>query len=193
MKTLSLHTAPKYSAAFCISFNWLLAVEGGNSNHKHDKGGATRFGISQRAYPNLDIAKLTRQQAMMLYHRDYWRASGAKELADNNLPVMALLLLDAAVNHGVPLGVMMLQRVLKVKVDGIFGPQTCKAARIFHCTSIQTQFLTVRATKYTRIAVNNPTQLDFIAGWHKRLFKLQRELQFLPKRIADYNKVLEVY
>ena len=37
-----------------------------------DPGGETKFGISKRAHPDLDIANLTRDQAGAVYRRDYW-------------------------------------------------------------------------------------------------------------------------
>jgi lysozyme family protein len=38
----------------------------------HDPGGRTKFGISQASYPKLDIAILTRDEAVDIYYRDYW-------------------------------------------------------------------------------------------------------------------------
>ncbi len=44
-----------------------------------DPGGATRFGISQRAYPELDLTKLDYDGAMKIYH-DRWIAAGCDNL-----------------------------------------------------------------------------------------------------------------
>ncbi|MFZ1641449.1 MAG: glycosyl hydrolase 108 family protein [Candidatus Contendobacter sp.] len=41
----------------CIKI--ILAEEGGLANHSRDHGGLTQYGISQRSYPDLDIAALT--------------------------------------------------------------------------------------------------------------------------------------
>jgi lysozyme family protein len=49
--------------------NW----EGGYVLDLDDPGGETKFGISKRAYPALDIAHLTRDQAVAIYFRDYWQ------------------------------------------------------------------------------------------------------------------------
>ncbi len=54
----------------CISL--ILAEEGGLSNHRQDPGGLTKYGISQRSYPTLNIAALTLSEAQALYRRDYW-------------------------------------------------------------------------------------------------------------------------
>ena len=50
----------------------ILAEEGGIANLRKDPGGLTKFGISQRAYPTLDIAHLALADAEALYRRDYW-------------------------------------------------------------------------------------------------------------------------
>lgn len=56
----------------CVEF--VLASEGGYVNDKYDAGGETKFGISKRAYPDLDIINLTIEQAKDIYYKDYWCA-----------------------------------------------------------------------------------------------------------------------
>ena len=53
-------------------FEKLIGHEGELSNHPADKGGLKKYGISQRAYPALDIAALTLDTAKEIYRRDYW-------------------------------------------------------------------------------------------------------------------------
>ncbi|MBX3014840.1 MAG: hypothetical protein KF832_25190 [Caldilineaceae bacterium] len=76
---------------------FVLRWEGGHVQDPQDPGGETNMGISKRSYPHLDIAQLTRDQAVAIYQRDYWQASGADQLA---WP-MALMHFDTAVNAGV--------------------------------------------------------------------------------------------
>ncbi|MBK8754113.1 MAG: hypothetical protein IPL99_21800 [Candidatus Competibacteraceae bacterium] len=54
----------------------ILAEEGRLSNDPHDPGGLTKYGISHRSYPNLNIAGLTLADAEGIYHRDYWLPIG---------------------------------------------------------------------------------------------------------------------
>jgi lysozyme family protein len=54
----------------------LLNREGGYVNNPNDRGGATKFGISQASYPSLNIATLTRPEAEKIYYNNYWLASG---------------------------------------------------------------------------------------------------------------------
>ena len=58
----------------------VLESEGGYVNDKNDAGGETNLGISKRAYPDLDIKNLTREQAKQLYYQDYWTPSKADQL-----------------------------------------------------------------------------------------------------------------
>lgn len=75
---------------------FVLAREGGFSNNPADPGGATNFGISQRAYPSVDIKALTVAEAKAIYHHDYWLAIGAENLPDD----IKLIAFDTAVNSG---------------------------------------------------------------------------------------------
>jgi lysozyme family protein len=52
--------------------NIILNNEGGYNNNSNDKGGATKFGISSRSYPDVDIANLTKTEAKNIYKRDFW-------------------------------------------------------------------------------------------------------------------------
>ena len=77
----------------CIEL--ILAEEGGQVNHPRDPGGLTKYGISQRSYPDLNIAALTKETVVALYRRDYWNPVHGDELPDG----LDLLLLDCAVNQ----------------------------------------------------------------------------------------------
>jgi len=81
---------------FTAAVTTLLEVEGGYVDNPSDPGGRTNWGISQRAYPGLDIRSLTREDAVSLYRRDYWARVPA-HLPDD----VRWFLFDAAVNHGV--------------------------------------------------------------------------------------------
>lgn len=76
----------------------LLKVEGGYVNDPRDPGGETKYGISRRSYPNLDIARLTREDAVAIYERDFWTPIPA-DLPD----ALRWMAFDAAVNHGLGL------------------------------------------------------------------------------------------
>lgn len=75
---------------------FIVSVEGGYVNHPNDPGGETKYGISKRAYPEVDIANLTQGEAMLIYVRDY--VGPVMERVSD--PRMQAMVADAAVNHG---------------------------------------------------------------------------------------------
>jgi len=81
-------------------------------------GGPTKWGISQRSYPKLDIASLTIEDASAIYICDFISKLG--EMEDG----IAYQLLDFGVNSGMGTAIRHLQRELGVFVDGVIGPQT---------------------------------------------------------------------
>lgn len=82
---------------FETAIAYVLRYEGSLSDDKRDPGGLTKFGISQRAYPDLDIAGLTLNEAKQIYLRDYWWPVRAHELPET----LRLVVFDCAVNQGV--------------------------------------------------------------------------------------------
>jgi len=78
------------------AFAVVVGIEGGYVNDPKDPGGATKFGISKRRYPDLDIANLTIGQAQAIYKREYWDEHNLDALEYGK----ALLVFDTAVNGG---------------------------------------------------------------------------------------------
>ncbi|RZF83726.1 secretion activator protein [Pseudoalteromonas sp. CO325X] len=160
-----------YSLAFSQCMLQILHLEGGlrddgGINDKaSDRGGLTKFGISQRAFPSVDIASLTLEQAVRLYHRHYWRPIHGEELPDG----VNLMLFDAAVQHGVGSSAKLLQRKIGVSADGIIGPNTLKELYHFEVATILARLSIGRARKYARICVNDPSQNPNLEGWYNRL------------------------
>lgn len=79
------------------SIDFVLRWEGGySSGDNGDPGGETNFGISKRAFPNLDIKNLTIEEAKEIYNKKYWMPLDCHKLPDG----MALAVFDSAVNCG---------------------------------------------------------------------------------------------
>lgn len=137
----------------------IIDREGGLTDDPRDRGGLTNWGISQRAYPELNIAKLTRADAAAIYERDYLRRYKLHELksAQN-----AEIVCDWIVNCG-PIIIRTLQRVLKVTPDGQLGAQTLRAID----AADPKVLLNARLDYYVRLA-DHP----FLLGWVNRLRKL---------------------
>ena len=98
----------------------VLSEEGGLSDHPQDPGGLTQYGISRRAYPDLDIRRLTMDEVIEIYRRDYWNPVHGTDLPAS----LALLVFDAAVNQGAGTAARLLQKAVGVREDGV-GADVC--------------------------------------------------------------------
>ena len=146
---------------FDEAFDVLIGHEGGYVNHPGDPGGETKFGISKRAYPALDIKALTLGQAKAIYRRDYWIPAGC----DRAPEPLRFDLLDMAVNSGVKVAIRTLQRALGIGDDGLIGPTTLSALSQSDPTAVQVKFNGARLQMMTDLA----TWPTFGRGWAKRI------------------------
>jgi len=85
-----------------MTYNWQKAIdfvmkwEGGYVDDSNDPGGCTKYGISQRAYPSLNIETLTPDEAKAIYKKDYWDKLGCDAIGDK----FDICTFNAAVNCG---------------------------------------------------------------------------------------------
>lgn len=105
---------------FDDAFTRLMGHEGDYSNRapEDDPGGETKWGISKRSYPHIDIPSLTRDQAAAIYYTDFWNPI-AKHGAH---PAVLWQAFDFAVNAGIQTSVRKLQSAIGVADDGHWGP-----------------------------------------------------------------------
>lgn len=145
----------------------ILQEEGGYVNDPTDPGKETKYGISQRQYPDLDIKNLTLAEATAIYERDYWMPVKGDELS---WP-LCLYVFDAAVNQGVQVAIGLLQKTLGVTRDGIMGPVTITMANKYATTHMAALYLADRAVRYA-----GTNHFDkYGRGWMKRLFIMAME------------------
>lgn len=144
---------------FDQAFKLLIGHEGGYVNDPQDPGGETKFGISKRSYPALDIANLTLEQAKEIYLRDYWAPASAAP------DVIKFDLFDMAVNSGVETAVRMLQRAVGTGEDGVLGPITLQAANSMNPMRLALRFNAARLRFYTSLAI----WPRFGKGWARRI------------------------
>ena len=156
-----------------VNFVLLEKIEGGYVNDPRDPSGETNFGISKRAYPKLNIAKLTREKAIEIYKRDFWDAAGCSDLP----PRIAIAVFDCAVNQGVDAAKKLLQRTVDVKVDGVIGKNTLAAigeAVNKDEDDLVLQYLGWRLKRYSGTA----NAAVYMRGWANRVLELHHFLIF---------------
>ena len=133
---------------FHVAVNRVLKGEGGYTDGKGDPGGETKFVISKRSYPHLDIKNLTRDEAIDIYRRDFWDRVHAETMHED----LAYQALDFAVNSGIETAVRKLQSAANVADDGYWGPITQKAVYAMPVAVLLLRFLAKRLEYNTRLS-----------------------------------------
>lgn len=152
---------------FNLALEKTLKWEGGYVNDPQDPGGETRYGISKRSYPHLDIKNITLQQARDIYWHDFWKKPLFNEVRNFGL---VCKLFDLGVNMGAQRAVRMLQDAANLLgadliVDGYIGPQTLAFVNGYHHPrALKMALIIMAGNHYIRQKKNR-----FIAGWLKRL------------------------
>ncbi len=165
----------------------LIEREGGYVNHPADKGGPTRFGITEavaRAHGyGGAMALLPRDEAAAIYRRLYWLRPRLDAIA-KRAPRVAAELFDTGVNMGPAVAVTFLQRALTalnrnasdyadLVPDGRAGERTLAALDGFLAVrgSAGGQAVLMRALealqgeRYLRLAERRPANEAFLYGW----------------------------
>lgn len=147
--------------SFDKAFETLIGHEGGYVNHPSDPGGETKYGITKRTYPAVNIRTLTLDQAKAIYKRDFWDKVRGDELPYG----VAFNLFDGAVNSGVTRSVMWMQSAAGVADDGKFGPITLGAI-----LAADPDVLAARFNGYRlRFMTDLTTWPTFGRGWARRV------------------------
>ena len=152
--------------------NIILNNEGGYSNNSNDKGRATKFGISSRSYPDVDIINLSKTEAKNIYKRDFWNNYLYKKI--KNLEV-ATKFFDLAVNMGHHWACVLEQRALRasgknIVEDGDFGPQTLDAINNVDSTDLLASLKSEAAGYYRTLAAIDKQDKVFLKGWLNRAY-----------------------
>ncbi|MGN6124856.1 MAG: glycoside hydrolase family 108 protein [Sphingomonas oligoaromativorans] len=162
----------------------LMKREGGYVNSPADRGGPTRFGITQavaRAHGyTADMEVLPETVAAAIYRADYWSVPHLDLVAAQASRIGAQLF-DIAVNCGVGTAVGLLQRALNVlhgsslKVDGALAPggATLTTLAAYLADRAQQDGETVlgeliacfQGERYAELVERNQSQRTFIFGW----------------------------
>ena len=154
---------PVRPAVFEAALSFVLEKEGGSkiTDDPKDSGGLTKWGISQRAYPDVNIRALTRDDAAALYYRDYWLAGGC-----GNVPAgVAVMMFDTAVNQGVGAAAKLLQLAVGTDPDGHVGPKTLAAVQRMRPADLLTEYAARRMVRY-----GTTKGFDIYGlGWSRRL------------------------
>ena len=143
----------------------VLEHEGGYVNDPKDLGGETKYGITKRFYPDIDIKNLTIEQAKDIYKSDYWDRNKVESLPQN----LWHIYFDMCVNMGKRTAVKVLQRAAvnkgkNIEVDGGLGPMTIGALKGVELDRVRA----FRVKYYVDLITARPEQEKFYLGWFRR-------------------------
>ena len=151
----------------------LIQREGGWSDHASDRGGCTKYGITKATLVRwrgrgtcADVRAMSENEARLIYRALYWVEPRIYQMPG---PVLRELLFDAAVHHGPDRAIKWAQDALRVRVDGIIGPQTLAAAMVADPDWLYRAVLRRRIMFLGRLLTDDPTQAVFAAGWLNRV------------------------
>jgi lysozyme family protein len=144
--------------------------EGGLTNDVADKGGETKYGIAKKYYPDVDIASLTKDQAVAIYGKDYWTPLRLDEVKSLRIRWKVF---DLGVNCGIGTSAKFLQRAVQVPDDGIIGTVTLQRLNNWTLPAcgeneILNKLVDQQVSHYCNIVRKDPDQLIFLLGWIKR-------------------------
>jgi len=162
---------------FYKAFETVIGHEGGYVFDPDDKGGETKFGISKRSYPNVDIKSLSLVDAREIYLNDFWNTQ--KGDLEKLPEIIAIEVFDTGVNMGINIGRKILQVALNLLnrvetlypdllVDGWIGDKTLKAIRKVDNRKLLKVLNGLQFKRYYDIVEYDHSQEKFFAGWVER-------------------------
>jgi len=163
------------------SFWFLMDLEGGYSNIAADVGGETKFGISKRSYPDVDIKNLTADAAKGIYWSDFWAPLALDEVSSWRV---AAEVFEMSVHGGKRWGVRLTQQALnmffaardqtKLIEDGLMGPKTLGALNNVIDHDGERKLIAAinlrQGIRLVHLAESNPKAYGWaLIGWLRRL------------------------
>lgn len=164
----------------------VIGREGGYTNHPADRGGPTRWGVTQavaRAHDyDGDMRGYPRARAEAVYRTLYWARPRFDQVAERAASLAAEMF-DTGVNMGPAVAAAFLQRALNalnrgasdypdVVCDGQIGPQTLDALdRFLARRGASGEMVLLKAVealqgeRYLHLAERRPANEAFLYGW----------------------------
>ncbi len=160
------------NCVFNKAFSNLIKLEGEYVNDADDAGGETKFGISKKWYPHLDIKNLSRNDAMKIYYDDFWKCGPFEKLKNESI---AVKLFELTVNIGQKHAGKCIQRALRccgyqIAEDGIIGTETISKTNTANYVELLASLRSEAAGYYRLVAEKKPDNAKFLEGWLKRAY-----------------------
>ena len=177
------------------ALEWVKRIEGGFSDHPSDSGGATYSGLTVPALVGIDDDGDGRLdfdldgdgdvdsediRALALLEDDERDAKVAafygrvwSDVASGLPWPASLLAFDGAVHSGNRQGLVLLQRALQVRPDGIIGSDTRRAAQMASPPELARSYFAERVEFFLALCNRRPKDRGFLHGWLNRASMLR--------------------
>lgn len=152
--------------------------EGGYTIHRADSGNynrrgqlvGTNRGISAPLMDELlrmpasadDMLGITEEVARAIYLVRFWVPIRGNEIKHQEI---ANILFDGCVNHGLGLGIRLMQQCVGVQADTVLGPATLAAINRMEPAKLIAAYIIKRRAIYVRHQASD----NFLLGWTRRL------------------------
>ncbi len=165
-------TVDMFDNKFDKAMEFIFLMEGGFSHDVDDGGGVTKYGISSKQYPDIDVRNITKKRAALIYFEDYWLPLKCHIFIDP----LATVLFDTGINCGVGSASKWLQLVCnkqgsKLEIDGVIGSVTILEVIKYNSGTLSDGVLSHRLLRYIKLE-RKPSQRKFFKGWITRTAKL---------------------
>lgn len=171
-------------------FDYLLKVEGGYSDDKNDKGGKTKFGITEEEARDFgykgSMQDLTKDFAKNIYLKKYYLGNKLDKVVDDKV---ALSICDWAVNSGrngtknAQIAINQLTNA-NLDVDGIIGNKTLEALNSVDPGKFLEIYHNLQRIYYRSKIEADSTQERFLTGWLNRIERKEEYLKDWDKENA---------
>jgi len=156
----------------------VIQLEGGYVDHEADRGGATKYGITEKLAKKYgyegDMKNLSIPKAKEIYRMAFWEKYGLNEIDHEEV---ASRVFSFGINAGMSTAIRKLQEGYNlltdsdIAEDGIIGPETLGVINNFDKSGrILDTLKALQAEYYLDIVRNDFSQHVFLAGWLNRIF-----------------------
>jgi lysozyme family protein len=167
------------NAEFLLAWKMTLGHEvrpGGDplSDVATDRGGLTKFGISQKSHPGLDIKNLTLEQAQEIAYNEHWKFLRLDEVKSGTIQRE---IFDTSYNCGPAEAGLIIQKALnflgeKLVEDCVVGSKTIERINFWTRKDVEVFFKCLNGFQfmaYVKIVQIDRTQIANSRGWMKRI------------------------
>jgi lysozyme family protein len=167
-------------ADFKKVWKWIVNWESTTyANHPLDKGGPTKFGITLETFKTFgrdlngdgvinakDVAQMTIADAEQIAKKEFWDFFAGDEINNQSL---AQIIMDFGWASGIVTAAKIVQGILKVNRDGVFGPKTIAAINKADAATLFDTIKKRRLAYVDGIVANDQKQVIWLKGWKRRI------------------------